>query len=82
MSIGMGFLQEDITQSMTNGAAPIVNDFGTDHDQSVRRLVGSSIRESRSTARWPTMPRPTSLTNSILLKEDTFQEVSRPIPDI
>jgi hypothetical protein len=41
---------------LTHNAAPIVNDYGIDHDQSMKRLVGSSTRESRSTIRHPTMP--------------------------
>jgi hypothetical protein len=56
MSNGMGLLRGDTTQSSTHDAAPIVNDFGTSHDQSVRRLVGSSTNESWSTECQPIIP--------------------------
>jgi hypothetical protein len=56
MRIGMDLLQGDTTQSSTHDIAPIVNDSGTGHDQSVNRLVWSSTRESKSTVRRPIMP--------------------------
>jgi hypothetical protein len=54
----MGLPQGDTTQSSTHDAVPIMNDSSTDHDQFVRRLVGSSTRVSRSTIHRPIMPWP------------------------
>jgi hypothetical protein len=49
MSLEKGFHQGDTTRSLTHSATLIMNDSSIGHDQSVRRLLGSSTRESRST---------------------------------
>jgi hypothetical protein len=56
MIIGMELLQGDTTQSSTHDVVPSEYDSGTDHDQFMRKLIGSSTKESRSTIRQRTMP--------------------------
>jgi hypothetical protein len=56
MSLGMVLLQGDTTQSSTNGAQQTKTDSETGHDQSQRKSVGSSTKESSFTECWLTTP--------------------------
>jgi hypothetical protein len=50
ISLGMALPRGDTTRSSIHGAQQTEIDSGTGHDQSMRKLVGSSTRGSRSTA--------------------------------
>jgi hypothetical protein len=58
MVLGMAPLLGDTTQSITCDTHLVVSSSEIDHSRSVRNSTGSSIRESRSTARRHTMPWP------------------------
>jgi hypothetical protein len=56
MSQGMVLLLGDTTQSSTHDSQQIGTDSDTGHDQSERKSVESSTKESRSTEHQPTTP--------------------------
>jgi hypothetical protein len=56
MSLGMALLRGDTTRSSIHDAMQNEIDFGTGHDQSMRKSVRSSIRGSRSTTLQCRMP--------------------------
>jgi hypothetical protein len=58
ISLGLALLRVDTTKSSTHGGQQTEIHSETSDDQSKRKSVGMSTKESRSTEHWPTMPYP------------------------